>query len=112
MSVQYEKVTMDAGHEYIESCQVLFETQQGWLVVLSNGEEEYILKGQVSQYVRGARPLIDIQELVYRVMRKTDEHVGWELYGVEAKVDDWLPTFVDKLIETGALKAGQYEIPN
>lgn len=38
--------------------------------------------------------------------------MGWEFYGLEADEDQWLSTFVDKMVQSGALKEGEYEIPN
>ena len=110
MTVYYEKVVIDAGHEYIESCQVLFETQQGWLIKkVETGTEQFVRKGADFSFVRRTPEKVGVYPLVRRLIIQVDEE-----YDVDtlSPSDDWIESFVDRLIETGALKDGQYEIPN
>ena len=106
--MKYELVTIDCGHEYTEPCNILYEGDQIYVVRKENGNEIPVRKGSALFFVREVKPKVDLNELVIHAMKLANEEGAYSVIYTNA----WLTIFLDKLIEAGALKEGEYEIPN
>lgn len=108
MTKQYEYVTLDAGHEYTQPCEVLLETEMSYFIKLG-GNECIVGKNSTRASVREVKEKIDVYTLLSKVASDTDDELCGESE-VSSLGDEWVKYFADKLIKAGALKEGMYEL--
>ena len=107
MNKQYEHVSPDCGHEYTTPCELLMETELSWFTRADDGQEQQVRKDRGSDFVREVKDKVDIYTLVAHFANMTDAEL---CEGEQIAIgSDWVKSFANKLIKTGALKEGSYE---
>jgi len=104
MTKQYEYMTLDAGHEYTQPCEVLFETKSNYLIKLPDCEKLVWKDSTGNDSVREVKKKVNVYEVVAKCVCAYVKLGGNGDLVVDTK------GVTEYLLEVGALSEGMYEI--